>query len=161
MPQRAGDHQEGVVQQRAGDHQEGVVQQQDVVLVVEVVLPLLVAVQVREGEAQGAAGREGAQGTGGIATEKALEVTTGDFGGGRPSLGWASTWPRVPVARRPSLSRARPITIGAGFTMLRLVPAMLSSRRRPVPSFMPCPPRQPSCMWEQPPTTIMVEPITS
>ena len=86
MPQRAGDPQEDVVPQRAGDHQEGVVQQRDVVLVVEVVLPLLVAVQVREGEAQGAAGREGAERTGGIATEKALGGTTGGGGGGRPSL---------------------------------------------------------------------------
>jgi len=124
VPQRAGGHQVDVVQQQAGDHQEGVVQQRAVVLVVEVVLPLLVAVQVREGEARGAAVQVGNGRTGAIATEKALEVTTGDFGGGRPSLGWASTWRRVPATRRPSSSRERAITIGAVFTMFRRVPVM-------------------------------------
>jgi len=38
-----GDNPENVVQQQVGDQQEDVAQQQDVVLVVEVVLPLLVA----------------------------------------------------------------------------------------------------------------------
>ena len=42
--------------------------------------------QVREGEVQGEAVQEGTERTGAIATEKTLGGTTGDGGGGRPSL---------------------------------------------------------------------------
>ncbi len=124
VQQQVGDRQADGVQQQGGDHQADVVQQQggdhqaDVVLLLEDVLVLL------EGEAQGAAGREGAERTGGIATEKALGGTTGGGGGGRPSLRLASTWPRVPATRPPSLLRERAITIGAVFIMLRRVPVM-------------------------------------
>ena len=46
----------------------------------------VVPAQVREGEVQGEAVQEGTERTGAIATEKTLGGTTGDGGGGRPSL---------------------------------------------------------------------------
>ena len=150
------DNPEDVVQQQGGD------QQADVLLLLVALVPSLVApALVRESEEQGEAVQEGTERTGAIATEKVLGGTTGGGTGGRPSLRWASTWPRVPATQPPSSSRARAITIGAVFIMLPRVPVMLSSRLRPALSFMPFPPPQPWSMWDQPLTTIMAEHTTS
>ncbi len=98
-PRERDDPEDAAPRHQVGDQREDVVvlleapavvaPPQDLVAPAAVVpAPSLVAApaQVREGEVQGEAVQEGAERTGGIATEKALGGTTGGGGAGRPSL---------------------------------------------------------------------------